>query len=623
MAKRPRLSPPLLLILYLSFAFVLAILYHYFFPAQVPVIEPFRLAHTLCTSVGSFIRLYPALVISSLIVWFSVRLIGEEGGLRFTLRFMDDMRIPLVTALVAATIYAGLVLFLGPLSQAQCARIEAKSELYHSSFERQDGALRRKDYRVALRYLDVCLAVWPDNKDLVRTREKMQADLEESERSSGRVRPQMDTEASGPIRLPGGESLDVLEALSRARRALESRDFFTAHWYASAAARLVGDDKAEYQQAMRLQSESWNQIAARERDLDRPEDPALRLRYNRFRRMREGYTAYMAGEAITAYYIFNALVEEDPSSLQDNPDIKRYHALSKEALLETAFFSDEPSSLMGEVHSRVIFSIPAPEGGRDVIRLGLLRLFSDSAWAEDFEQIRLDANGKILFSVASPRIKILPLGTRSTGELLPGDPLTDDQRTTDAAGSVESLVGTERALALLLVSVDRSDETQRDEPVWLVGGAPDGIPSRIILDLGYDQFVQLAQLRRGDYALSFIQAIMARERLPEHGYAPSAFLLNFLVRLSEPFTFLALAILALSFGWHFRAHRKPGLLIVPVAVILPFIVEIIVRSLRLVQTGTLAALAVSLPAPWALVAMLAAQAFFVAASILFLAGQRA
>ena len=623
MAKRLKLSPPLLLLFYVAFAFALAILYHYFFPSPLAIIEPFRLAYTLCTSVGTFVRLYPALVISSLIVWFSVRVISGDEGLRFTLHFMEDMRAPLVTALVAATLYAGLSLFLGPLAQGQCMRIEAKSELYHSSFERQAGATRQKEYTRALRYLDVCLAVWPDNDDLARDREKVQAEIDEMER----LRLAKDSGAAEApqelVRAPGWEALDVLTALSRAQKALDDRDFFSAHWYASMAARLVGEDRAEYQSAMRLQSESWNGIAARERDLDRPQDPALRRRYDRFRRMRAGYSAYMAGEAITAYYIFNALVEEDPSSLFENPDIKRYHALSKEALLATAFFSDEPASLMGEVHSSVLLSIPAPNGGRDVIRMGLLRMFSDVAWVEGYEHMRLDANGSLLFSVSSPRVKILPLGPRSTGERMPGDPFEDSKNSADKPDGAPALAGAEHALAVLLVSVDRHDERLREEPLWKAGEAPDGIPSRVLLELGYDQFVQLAQLDRGVSSLSFPQSLLAREQLDEHGYPPSAFLLNVLVRLSEPFTFLALAILALSFGWHFRAHSKPGLLVLPVALILPFLVEIVVRGIRLVQLGALAALVVSLPGVWALVAMIAAEALFVAASILFLAGQRA
>ncbi len=612
MSKGKKLSPPVLLLLYSLVALGGTLAYHYFFSPHGHIIQPLLHSYVFFSSLAKFIRYFPAVALSVLVLWHSLRVQGNNEGQRFSLRFMENMRQPLITALLSAILYAVLSVFLGPIAENRMELAEVKSAMYFNSYGRLQQAEKNRDYAMAISHMDVCLRVWPENNELLQQQEMLNSLLEEAKNKD---RSSFTAAQNGMKTDPfDSKPLDLLAALQKSQDAYSRRDFFTSHYYASIAQHLASDQSPEYREALRLQSEAWNEIAQLEADLDNPRDEASRIKYDVQRKKMEGYTAFMGEDFQRAYYIFSDLIINN----SNDADIQRYFNLSRNSLQSIAFFKDEPVSLLGEPHTNVLLSIPAGNGSRDVLRMERLRIFSDASYAENFELLRVDSFGVVSFSVAGERVKLLPLGQRGLGEYI--------ERGLDTGKPDKKMkrkgAGVEQSISVLFVALDRQDPTDKTEANWRVGAPEDGIYSRILLSLGYDDFINLVRVRRGVESLGFAQLFDLQQNLGEHGYRPEVFLLNFLIRISEPFTFLGLAIFALVLGWRLRAHERPGFLVLPVIAVLPFVVELLVRAMRSIQILIIGLFALSLPPALAIGMVVVAETFFVALCIIVLAGQR-
>jgi hypothetical protein len=116
--------------------------------------------------------------------------------------------------------------------------------------------------------------------------------------------------------------------------------------------------------------------------------------------------------------------------------------------------------------------------------------------------------------------------------------------------------------------LDRYDKDKHWEPAWTVPAAGD---SQAILEIDYDTFHLLAQLRRGLDDLSLGQIFNSANSLETYGYIPQVFQSELIYRLSEPLFLLPMAILAIIAGWRFRALKRPRYTIVPMLFILPLV----------------------------------------------------
>jgi hypothetical protein len=320
-----------------------------------------------------------------------------------------------------------------------------------------------------------------------------------------------------------------------AEEALREERYYDAHWLATLGGRLVRDGSAEQAAAAWLASQAWNNIAAPE--------PSIRERqaYDLFRLKQNAYGTMVAEDWIAAYYLFLELSRLSP----DDPDAANFLALCEEGIGEIAFFTDEMDMTMGELLTEAVFSLPrrtpgGREDGRLVLRLYSLSIFPDVSYGLDLECLAFDRNGRLVYRLEAPYVKIVP-----------------------------KILDSEDRLVVMMRSLDRHDRGKRREPVWSGSGRPGIGDAQILLDVSYEEYLLLSRVRRGVDNLYIGELFTAARILGSFGYVPQVFQAELVRRIAEPALFLPLGIAAIVTGWRLRAKKRPRYLGIPMLGILP------------------------------------------------------
>lgn len=541
-AKERFSSPPAVFFLYLCASLLAVFTWRCFVLSGGG--EPLkRFFFTWCavTALVDFIRLYPALAFSALVIPFGLKehpgngyaggtFVGNKG---FSPRFLQYITWPVITAAAAAVLYGGLFFAVLPIASGAKLSMESRGALYRSSLEKAKSRAAARDWAAAARLLSLCDGIWPNSAEVNEFKMIYQSDFSSyysGEKAAGRP----EEEESG-----GGEPLSAAEAMARAEKAFAEENWYDAHWLATLAARLAGTGSAAQAPAQALASRAWNKIAEIE------PNAGERERFANYRLKQDGYLAMQARDWINAYYIFRELALRTPN----DPDIEHFLAGTERGLSSAAFFLDEIDMAVGGALQNPVFSLPVdekPETGRMTLRFSSLILQPDYSYAWNPELAAVDENGVFLYRVRSEYGKVVPEAIQS------------------AAGRREQAV-------LLLRALDRTDSEKRLEPVWIgeageetaFGGA------QILLNLGYDDFVLLSRIKQGTEGLNLGELFAAEKKLGAYGYAPEIFRAELARRLAEPLFFLPLAVLILCLGWRHRARRKPRYVYLPMLAALP------------------------------------------------------
>jgi hypothetical protein len=182
------------------------------------------------------------------------------------------------------------------------------------------------------------------------------------------------------------------------------------------------------------------------------------------------------------------------------------------------------------------------------MRFTALSVFADYAYGFGAEFISFDGENRILSHFTAPYAKILPITLNSRHQTL-----------------------------MLMQVLDRYNKDKHWEPVWAVPAAGD---NQIILEIDYETFHLLAQVRQGMGDLSLGQIFNSAKSLETYGYIPQVFQSEIIHRLSEPLFLFPMAILVIILGWRFKALKRPRYAIAPMLFVLPLVFNGVVYFYR-------------------------------------------
>jgi hypothetical protein len=409
---------------------------------------------------------------------------------------------------------------------------------------------------------------------------------EEDERAAVRAKMAEDAWGADFSVFPGQrQPMDAAEALSLGEAALGEERYFDAHWLATVAERLAKPGSPEAVNASRLAGRAWNAVQSLA-----PSARESRL-YSIFRLKQSGYEAMVSGDWIRAYYIFQELSGLSP----EDPDAANFFTQSERGAREIAFFIDEIEAAAGETLTGAVFSLSMERvngrPGRGVLRFSGLSGFPDYAYGIGLEFMSFDGEGRPVSRLEAPYAKILPmrLGDRP------------------------------RAL-VLMQALDRHDRNRRWEPVWTAGSAP-AAGTQLLLDISYEDFLLLSQVRRGVGNLQMGELFAAARTLGSGGYIPEVFEAEMINRLSVPLFFFPMAILSIVIGWRYRAKKRPRYLFIPMLPLLPLVFNGLVYLYRNILNTLGIWAVISLGFSTALIICIAGLALLFILSLIILAAQ--
>jgi hypothetical protein len=595
------LSMPGIFIIYILAASGGILGFRLIFPGEAPPIPPLSLPWRVVRGLLDSIGLFPALVMSALVIPFGRAALPEEEYTSFSPKFFQIIRAPVIGAISAAAVY-GLLFFLAlPVIQGRELNMRAEGSLYRLARERAREHSRAGEWLEAAQFIAVCERIWPGSPEMNSLKEEAAINVEEIRFEEGDERAAALAAAAGENReaglsaMPGQrQPVDVTEALSLGEAALGEERYYDAHWLATLAGRLARPGSPEDSAASRLAGRAWNALQSLA-----PNARESRL-YAAFRLKQSGYEAMVSGDWIRAYYIFQDLRELSPG----DPDAANFFAKSEAGTKEAAFFVDEMELAVGEIVTGPVFSLPVENAGgrpgRGVLRFSGLSTFPDYAYGLGLEYIGVDGEARPVSRLEAPYAKILPIR-------IGGQPKT----------------------LILLRALDRHDPNRRREPLWAADPVQPPSPensasgdTRLLLDLSYEDFLLLSRVRRGLDNLRMGELFAAARNLGNLGCLPQVFEAEMINRLAGPLFFLPMAILAITIGWRFRAKKRPRYLFIPMLPILPLVFNGLVHLYRNVLNTTAIWLVISAGFFTSLVIFITALTLLFILSLIFLAAQR-
>lgn len=520
-------SPFAIFFMYIIASGLVIMGFRFIFPAEPVPLAYFSFSWRLVRGFLDFLELFPALTLSALVIPFGFKIQAAEKNRRFSPQFFLSLKMSIITAITGAAIYGILFSLALPLARNYEANIRSQSRLYLLAEERARESASRGDWNEASQFTAICERIWPENPEIanLRTEAEIRTQSEELSRAAAQ------DAGAETWREAGAEPVNVTEALAMAETAMDEERYFDAHWLATLGSRLARPGSPEIAAAARLAGMAWdgvNSLAPNARETQA---------FNVFRLKRDGHEALVGEEWIRAYYIFLELMEMSP----DDPDAAKYFAVSEERLQAAAFFSDEIELTLGQILSGAVFSLPMGND-RLVMRVSSLSTSPDCAYGIETEMMAFNPEGRPLWSMNVPYIKLLPL-------------------TLDSGSS----------LAVMFRAIDRHDQDKRWEPELNDLGASAPRNGSITLPVSWETFLLLSKVRRGLSGLSPADLKSAAETLGSCGYLPQVFEAELLERFVRPLFLLPLGIFAIGLGWQYRALKRSRYMAVLMLGILPVV----------------------------------------------------
>ena len=524
------LSPLAIFFIYMIASGLVIMGFRYIIPARAVPLAYFSFPWRLIQGLLQYLELFPALVLSALVIPFGLTTQAQGKANSNSSMFLQALKMPIFTAIIGATLYGLLFSLALPLAQNYEANLLFKSRLYLLARERAQESSARGEWAEAAQLLTICETIWPKGQE--HSKLKTEAEIRtEGARMAAAQLPNILSVTGSQFDSRNSTPVSAAEALALAETALSEERYYDAHWLATLGGQLARPDSVEVAMASRLAGRAWSGVNSLA-----PNAEETRL-HSIYKMKRDGYEALLGEEYIRSYYIFLELEALSP----EDSDLPRYLAMSENGVRQAAFFIDEMEIDLGRIITGAVFSFPFGLN-RLVMRISSLSTSSDSAYGIGIEIMTFDSEGKPLWSIEAPYAKILPL-TLETG----------------------------RSVSILLRALDRTDKTGRWEPEAKSLGQSAPAGAEIVVPISWDDFILITNVRRGLSGLSSADLKRAAENLNTCGYLPQVFEAELLERFIKPLFLLPLGIFAIAIGWQYRALKRPRYMGIPMLGILPLV----------------------------------------------------
>ena len=388
------------------------------------------------------------------------------------------------------------------------------------------------------------------------------------------------------------KSYSVQDLLQKSQAAMDEKDYFQAHYWASLAVQACKETDTNLNIAKAAAADAWAK-------LKNPVDFKNQEAYDYYMRKMGAYQALQSGttsDNLSAYYAFKTL---SMNGHADDPDIIRYLALAQEAVESEYFFIDETENLTKLENNRNIYFsyVNKTNGTRDIIYIkGAWDTKSDGyavRYLDGLTIVTFSKSGKFMRSMYAPIAKVIsqPVsvlddetrrlqGIQKEWKDVPYVMLQAVDRETKGAIVGPRYDYVESGLPDYILKaeglVDRSpmtDTMQMEETVnELRNIVTRMLPESrsIILPMPYRDFTATSQATNGPDRMDLATLFLFLKKAQDYGFSTEVFSRSLLGRGLFPLLMLMLLISAATLGWNYRVDDETSfkfrwLLLVPIA----------------------------------------------------------
>ena len=574
-------SPIAIFIIYISLSCLLLFLFNQFFPAQASPLGVFEKSWILNCNFLEIFKILPALLLSALVIPYGI-LRDEDMYTSFSPNFFQRIKGSIVLAIITSSLYILLSFLVLPIAQNNDKDMRFKGELYKMSKEQLQNNMNEKKWIEASQFLSLCDSVWYNSPELESKRNEIEVNLALLGFNSRGKPPVSSALVSA---LPGYRNpIDANEAITLSETAFNEKKYLDAHWFASLGERISQIDSIERVRAARLAVLAWDEI-----EKQQPSDRETSA-YSFFHQKMTAYEVMNSGDWIRAFYKFKELNSISP----DDPDIANFLEASEKGTREISFFLNEMEIHPGQSFTGTLFSLPAEDYGRMVLKVSNLNYSPDFAYGLGIEYMVFDDQARRILSMEAPYAKFTPI-------------TIDDKR----------------HVLVLMRALDFNTFENQWEPKWF---GPDETeyqgPAQIILDISYETFILLSRLRQGISGMYINELFTASGIAETAGYIPQVFQAEIINRLGSSLFFLPIAILTISIGWSLRTRRRSRFIFLIMLAVLPLVFLGIIQIYQNILNIIGISLVLSFSFSTALTLFIVFLSVSMAGSLVFLAGRR-
>jgi hypothetical protein len=554
--KRNKFAYPLAVGIYIAVSCMAIMAFRYLLPAEPPPLPVYVVPWRLTNGLLDICAIFPALLLAGLVMPFGWIAQEDDHFPRFSPQFFKRLSPALFTGFAAAALYAVVFFLATPLSQNYYKTMTLKGALFHQSKVAAEAQAAAEQWLDAEYSIAICKRIWrksaQEGGEIFSLAERISAKAAEIRAKNTALETEkiynIKQKEEPPV-FTDREPVDAREALVSAKTALDENRCFDAHWLANLAMRLLKTRRtsAEYQQAERIAEQAWNAISNLAPSEQESETYAL------YRQKREGYAAIDDENWMQAYHIFADLIAKTPA----DPDVINLLAISKQQTENLAFFIDERDVTLGSMAINPLFSIPLNvQNVRVVIRMTELWLFSDSAYGRNVEFLLFDQDQTFIAVITAPFCKLSP--QKTDGGTSGGERLLVMTR------SINGEINKHLDPAVMWFNKDRKNQYLFDDNM------------QMSLDISYQNFILLANLKRGLESLLLNELFVAGDKFGEYGYIEQTFQTEIIYRIFSLIVFLPTVVVVIILGWRLRAKKKPFFIGVPMLFILPVVFKVVI-----------------------------------------------
>ena len=151
---------PGILVAYMAVSFLVILAFRFVFPGEGAPLENFFLPWSLARGIADFIGLFPALVMSALVIPFGFTIDDDAGFSRFSPLFILKIQGSILAAIIASACYGFLFFAALPMAQEAQSVMRSKGELFGMAKQRAELHAAQREWQEAGRFLNICENIW-------------------------------------------------------------------------------------------------------------------------------------------------------------------------------------------------------------------------------------------------------------------------------------------------------------------------------------------------------------------------------------------------------------------------------------------------------------------------------
>ena len=545
---------------------------------HIPTLLPeHKSVYTLCRGFLFFFRVLPAILCTGFLTGLAVHfgIDDEKAQMRFSPLIMHHFRSVMILSIVLVTLLVLVNEVFSPLVQKKKHYVEEAPHLLSEYIKLGRECLKEQNYVLAHRYGTQILKIKPgmfEGRDLIdRSEAVLKAIKKIPVISEGKSYQEM-----LPFKEIGNESVAAL--IQKARKALDERSWFEAHYYAQLALTAAGNKDINAAEARRLASVAWNNLT------EAPEGAKSKAQ-QLFAKKREAYKALSKGDNVEAYYQFLEIAAQDETWSSD-PDVTQFLKISRERVENQCFFIDETEKRqIFETYMDVYFTVKHDSGVIDVVYIRGITPVTNGGnlvqYLRGLTVVTYGKNGSFLKSFTVPYAKMLSVSVDSFDK--------------DSMEKFDLKPEFKRVPYIMLESIDRNMKGKRIAPEYEFAGYLRGEKQDRanfkVLSLSSKDFENACEASVGVENASITTLMQESGKADFFGRSSEVVNGAMLNRLSNPFLMMIIFVLMAVIAWDFRVSnghlfKFVWIAVIPVATL---VVDVLIQMLlTLTEIGTFA-----------------------------------